>query len=161
MKKLHIGIIAAVIVVALIAIVALMGSGGQTAVDNKTFVFDEGCTLDLPVNAVILNETSKDNGVNLKSYYITTNDDYFILEILTGNIVTSMDQFKFNAVASGATSEGTYGDWEVFNIENVKLPDGQEHVKYMLAKMDDTHIYQIEGDNLDNVKAVADTFKTE
>lgn len=49
----------------------------------------------------------------------------------------------------------------MLNIENVKLPDSQEHVKYVLAKMDDTHIYQIEGNNLDNVKAVADTFKTE
>lgn len=68
-----------------------MKSGGQSAVDKKTFVFEEGCTLDLPVNAVILNETSKDNGVNLKSYYITTNDDYYILEILSSNIVTSMD----------------------------------------------------------------------
>lgn len=58
----------------------------------------------------------KHDDVNLKSYYITTNNDY-ILEIICGNMVTSTDQFKVNAVFIEAVSEGTYGDWNYSTLK--------------------------------------------
>lgn len=136
--------------------------GGGDAVENQTYDFNE-CTLDIPSDATVVNKTVNEQGVLLETFVITyANGTPMLLETLSGgNIVPTIDDYKMNAAYLGAKYLEDHGKWAVFNTTNADLGDdsSQEYVDYVLAYHDGTHIYQIEGNDLDLLKSVADTFK--
>ena len=134
---------------------------GGDEVQNQTYDFG-GFSLDIPEDAVVVNETTEENGLLLDTFVVTLADgDSYIVEKLSGNIVSSMDDFKINAGTLGAKFTDEYGNWTVFDMKNVDTGDDVEYHPYMLAQHDGEHIYQLEGKDLDSLKSLADTFKAE
>ena len=138
---------------------------------NATYTFD-GFTLDLPDNVNITNYTDNGDGYIKKDFDIEMEDDssefgtsYITVSTVTGDsVVTTVDEYVTNWVNEGATSEGTYNGWSIININGVPMDFGTDYdfnltySGYILAKHTGTKLIFIEGQDLDQLKAIVDTY---
>ncbi|WP_405303669.1 hypothetical protein [Methanobrevibacter sp.] len=139
-------------------------------VNNATYTFD-GFTLDLPENANFTNDTNTDNGFEEKVYDIEWTEESgknVSISVTTAkgdSLVSDVNEFIDNWVSDGAKSEGTYKDWNIININGVKVQLFEDldlnftFSGYILTKHTGSELITIEGDDLAVLKSVADTYK--
>lgn len=146
--------------------------GGE--VKNATFTFD-GFTLDLPENANITNNTTTNNSITSNEFEIKwtnggneNNTTKIYIDTSVGsNLVPTVDEYVNNCVKDGAKSEGKYGNWSIININGVKNKAFESldielnitYSGYIFAQMKDSKLITIEGQDLDELKHIVDTYK--
>lgn len=151
MDKKVMGIIAVVV----IAIIACFALGiGSNQVGYKTFEF-EGCTLELPADTVVNNQTED-----------ISNMKVFVYEMNSSSTSTSSTLRVVSDPNLGNSSEdyiNRYGDQdkkvESYKDKWVILHDTPGDKKYVALLIEDGHGYSISNDNLDTLKQMVDTFK--
>ena len=137
---------------------------GEEEVQNKTFTFEGGCSLELPEDVSILNlSETNDYGNEINTHIIMDNhtDSSYTFAVSTGDsIVASTDEYYSNVIGTypGATLEGDYNGWTIIDLHNDGDSDDTSS-RYHLALVDGTTIYLLIGDDLTVLKNVADTFK--
>ena len=139
--------------------------GGES---NQTYTFN-GFTLDIPESAEVstfnLSRTNSEGYVENYHYTITMeNGETVNVSSAEGaGIATSIDIYVANLVSGGADLGGTYGDWTIIKTNNIPLSAGDGSIKvnpdYILVKFSGAKIITISGNNLDQLKNIADTYK--
>lgn len=145
--------------------------GGEPT--NQTYTFD-GFTLDLPSNANITNNTTRDDGVVRKTSNIEwetgsgDNAKYSSMKVTVSKgeqVVESADEYLANWMSSGAKSPGNHGKWVIIDINGVPIEAFAQYnlnitySGYILGYHDGSKLIALSGDNLTELENVADTFK--
>ena len=133
-------------------------------VENETYKFD-GFSVDLPKDARIYNTTAQEDDYYRISYYVNWgntddgNNGSIEIDFATGNIVKSTEELVSKVISLGAKSEGYYGDWAILNMDGVRYSENGVLSGYMLTKVQDGKVYSLKGENLTQLKNIADTFE--
>ena len=159
------------VILALFACLGVASAGWfdffDTEPANETYNFTV-CSFDLPENASIFNYTTTDTGYQAKTYTVSfgseddENNGTVVIIIMNGtNLVDSIDEFVSNWQTQGASSEGTYGEWTIINVEGVPLGPNTNATfhGYVLARHNGDNVVSIRGTNLTQLKHIADTYK--
>ena len=162
----------AVLILALFSCLSVASAGwfdflGGSEPANETYNFTV-CSFDFPENANISNYTDEETGYKDEIFTVRygTEEDgnkgFVTITISSGtNIADSISETIDNWEDNGGVYEGTYGDWSIINIDNVKIFRGsdQTYEGYILAKHTGNYVVSIEGTNLTELKKIADTYK--
>ncbi len=136
--------------------------GGDQA-KNKTVEF-EGFSLSLPDNAVMINNTTKDNGVTFNQHVLQYNngkgDTYLLVLKANGSgMVNSADEYRNNWVSNGAKDGGNYSGWSIIQISNSTNHQFNDTLKYLFVKKTNSTFVVLGAPDLNELKKVSDTFK--
>ena len=134
--------------------------GGEETVANETFSFS-GFTLDFPNGTAVINDSyTTPSGIEVNSYIVSTGEATYTVEVSHGSeMVTSSQEYAHNMVDNhGASVGNSYGNWTVINFTSV---ENSTYSDYILANYIDGTLFEIQGDDLDQMKSIIDTFKKE
>ncbi len=161
-------IVVAIIAIIVIAAAALSMSGMfAPTVEMSEYEF-EGCSMVIPNDTNVSYYPTESSGIEILTwnfdYYNETGEnaesDYIEFEVVSGSSLVSESTYIQRKVADGAVNMGKYGEWTILDISNMSYDSG-EYVyagDYFLVSSDSSHIYELNGDNLDFLKQMADSF---
>ena len=132
--------------------------GGEPAATNQTFNFS-GYSLVFPSDAAITNDSyTTESGIEVDSYIVSASGDTYIIEVSKGSaMVTSAQEYARNMVNNdGASINNSYGNWTVIDFTSA---GNTTYSNYVLANYIDGTLFEIQGDDLDKMKSIVDTFK--
>lgn len=110
--------------------------------------------------AVINDSYTTPSGIEVNSYIVSTGEATYTVEVSHGSeMVTSSQEYAHNMVDNhGASVGNSYGNWTVINFTSV---ENSTYSDYILANYIDGTLFEIQGDDLDQMKSIIDTFKKE
>ena len=115
------------------------------AMETRTF---SGFTLDIPSGSKVNENYISANNHSFRTYNVESSEQNFTVYLIEGNAVSKVSYLS-KLITSGASNEGTYGDWSIIKENN----------RYHLVKHSNSKIIEIHGSNLDFLKKVASSYK--
>ena len=129
---------------------------------TQTYTFD-GFTLDIPEDANVHYKNESDRTADINIYTIDNKGgDDFLVTSASGEVASSMSKYTSMMENAGAVDEGTHGDWTIFNIKKADLNVGRSmnaESDYMMVNLTHKKIITLQGDDLDALKKMSDTYK--
>ena len=168
-------LILTIIVLAVFSCLSVANAGvfdflGGDAQQNATYKFD-GFTLDFAKDAEFANTTTKLPTGEAKIYaakYEPNGKDskVIVIEALSGEgFSKSIDEFKNTWIADGAKDMGSYNNWTILDFQSMSKSTIDSYgidlntTSYGMAIHSGSKVIVIEGNDLEEMKKVADTFK--
>lgn len=167
--------------VLIFALFACMGAASAGLFDffggesTQTYTFD-GFTLDIPESADVSYENLSgivpyQDGNEIKEGYLDCNlytvhmengETIYVSSAEGAGAVSSIDEYIANMERAGVIAEGTYGEWTIINTNDAPLSMGngmKVTQEYILVKFSGGKIITIYGNDLDQLKNIADSYK--
>lgn len=134
---------------------------------NQTYTFD-GFTLDLPEGCQINDTNQSSDGLNTHEYlvYFPENANGTGINVIkyTGSgLVSTVDEYVNNLATYGAKLVEKYGNWSIVDVNSFTPPAGGTNnlTGYLIiTRTPDGAFVVIRGDSPEQLKGIADTYKT-